>query len=203
LARPASTGSSKWKSRFVTPPAEVNHDDHHDLGLEKQHLDAHDRRRLEGRRRDEREQTRHLREHVGRRLERRLDLGARRVQVERELGRLGIEPVEQLVRVVAIAALGRNAPRRGVGMREQAERLELGELGADRRRRRGEPGGLDERLRAHGLARRDVFLDDAPQDLLLTRGEQSSTGRLGAHLQSNFSGVCGGRAAALRRAARP
>ena len=56
-------------------------------------------------------------------------------------------------------------------MREQAERLELGELGADGRRRGGDARLLDERLRADGLAGRDEFLDDAPQDLLLARRE--------------------------------
>jgi len=41
---------------------------------------------------------------------------------------LRVEPLEQLVRVVAVAALGRHAPRRRVRVCEQAERLELGEL---------------------------------------------------------------------------
>ena len=54
-------------------------------------------------------------------------------------------------------------------MREQPERLELGELAAHGRRRDAEPGALDERLRADRLAGRDVLLDDAPQDLALAR----------------------------------
>jgi hypothetical protein len=62
--------------------------DHHELGLQEEDLHMPDVRRLERRRRDEREQARHLREHLGRGLQRRLDLGARRSQVEWEGGRL-------------------------------------------------------------------------------------------------------------------
>ena len=156
-----------------------DHHDHHELRLQEQHLDVHDRRRLERRRGHEREQPRHLREHLRRRLQRRLDLAARRVQVERELGRLRREPVQQLVGVVAVAALGRHAAGGGVRMRQQAERLELGELGAHGRRRRGEPAALDERLRADGLATGNVRLDDAAQDFLLARTQL----QLHAHLQ--------------------
>ena len=56
-------------------------------------------------------------------------------------------------------------------MGEQAERLELGELAAHGRRPDGDAGPLDERLRADGLAGRDVLLDDAAQDVLLRAGE--------------------------------
>src|SRR4051794_32759526 len=57
-------------------------------------------------------------------------------------------------------------------MREQTERLELRELAPHRRRRDGQRSPLDEVLRADGLARADVFLDDAPEDLLLTWTER-------------------------------
>ena len=52
-------------------------------------------------------------------------------------------------------------------MREQPERLELGQLAADRRGGDMQARPLDERLRADGLAGRHVLLDDAPQDLPL------------------------------------
>ena len=124
-------------------------------------------RGLERRRRDEREQPRHLRQHLGRRLQRRLDLGARRREIEREGGRLRLELAEQLVGVVAVTALGRHASRRRVRMREQAEVLELRELGADRRRRDAQVGALDERLRADRLPGADELLDDAAENRLL------------------------------------
>ena len=142
-------------------------DDHHDLGLEQQHLDVAHRRRLERRRRDEREQPRHLRQHLGRRLERLLDLGARRGQPELEPGRAHLGPREQLVDVEPVARLGRHAARRGVRMGQQADPLELGQLVADGRRRHAEPGALDERLRADRLPGRHVLLDDEPEDVAL------------------------------------
>ena len=87
MASPGSTGCSKWKLRFVTPPADVITTTITTSGWSLEHLHSHDRRRLQRRRRHEREQTGHLREHLRRRLERVLDLGALGVQVERELGR--------------------------------------------------------------------------------------------------------------------
>ena len=56
-------------------------------------------------------------------------------------------------------------------MGEQAERLELGELVAHRRRGDVDACPLDERFRPDGLAGRDVLLDHAPQDLALAGGE--------------------------------
>jgi hypothetical protein len=53
------------------------------------------------------------------------------VQVERELRRMRVEAAEKLVGVVAVTALGRHAARRGVRVREQAERFQLGEHGAN------------------------------------------------------------------------
>ena len=112
-----------------------DHDHDHDVRLQLEHVDVADGRGLERRRRDEREQPRHLRQHLGRRLERLLDLGARGGQVERELGRPRLLPREQPVDVDAVAGLGRDAPRRGVRMREQAAPLELRQLRAHGRRR--------------------------------------------------------------------
>ena len=129
-------------------------DDHDELRLQEQHLDVADVRHLERRRGDEGEEPRHLREHLGRRLKRRLDLGARRREVERERRRLRLEVAEQLVGEVAVAGLGRDAPGRGVRMREEAERLELRQLGADGRRRDAQVGALDERLRPDRLPSR-------------------------------------------------
>ena len=50
-------------------------------------------------------------------------------------------------------------------MREETERLELGQLTAHGGRRHLETGALDERPRADGLAGCDVLLDDAPKNL--------------------------------------
>src|SRR5581483_8291629 len=86
---------------------------------------------------------------------------------ERERRRPRFLPLEQAVDVVAVAAVCRDAPRRGVRVREQAEALELRQLGADGGRRDAQPRALDEVLRADGLARGDVLLDDAEEDLAL------------------------------------
>ena len=64
-------------------------------------------------------------------------------------------------------------------MREQPERLELGELAPHGRRRHGETGALDERLRADRLAGRHVLLDDAPEDVALALDQLDP----GSHLQ--------------------
>src|SRR5262249_14832881 len=107
-------------------------------------------------------------EHLRRRLQCRLDFVTRGREVERERRGLRLEPSEQLVRVVAVAALRRNASRGRVWMREQAEVLELGELGANRRRRDPEVRALDERLRADRLSRAHELLDDAAEDRALS-----------------------------------
>ena len=108
-------------------------DDHHDLGLQKEDLDVADRGALERRRRDEREQARDRGEHLGRRLERGFDLCLRSAQVERERPGVRLQPLEQPVRVVAVGRFRRHAPGRRVRVGQQAERFELGELGADGR----------------------------------------------------------------------
>src|SRR5207248_1734395 len=110
-------------------------------------------------------------EHLRRRLERRLDLAPRLTEVERELLRTRLQPVEQLVGVVAVALLRRHAAGRGVRMRQQTARLELRQLVPDRGRGRAKPEALDEPFRADRLPRRDMLLDDTAQDLLLTERE--------------------------------
>ena len=87
------------------------------------------------------------------------------VQVERERRRLRLQPVEQLVGVVAVAALGRHAARRrcagaSAGRAARARRAR----GARSRARRG-ACALDEGLRADRLAGGDELLDDAAEDL--------------------------------------
>jgi len=108
-----------------------DHDDHHELRLQQQDLHVPHVRRFQRGRRDEREQPRHLGEHLRRRLQRRLDLGARRREVEREGRRLRLESPEQLVGVMAVALLGRHASCGRVRMREQPEALQLRQLGPD------------------------------------------------------------------------
>ena len=148
-----------------------DHDDHHARRLEREHLDVPDRRGLERRRRDEREQPRRVREHVGRRAQRLLDLVAHRAKVDAEPVGSPLERVDELVGVDAVAALRRRSTGGRVRVRQQPERLELGELAAHGRGRDAEAGALDEHARSDRLARRDVLLDDPPQDLALPRGE--------------------------------
>ena len=138
--------------------------DHDQLRLQEQHLHMPHVRRLERRRRDERQQPRHLREHLGCGLQRRLDLGVRRREIERERGRLRLKASEQLVGVVAVATLGRHAPGGRVRMREQPAAFQLCQLRPHRRRRDPQVGPLDERLRADGLSRADELLDDTAED---------------------------------------
>jgi hypothetical protein len=56
-------------------------------------------------------------------------------------------------------------------MREQAARLELGELVPDRRRGHLQPRSLDEVTRPDRLAGGDVLLDHAREDVALPRSE--------------------------------
>ena len=117
---------------------------------------------------------------------------------ERSSGNLagrGIHPREHLLGVEAVAGARRDAPGGGVRMGEEPERLELGELVANGGGREAEPGALDERLRADGLARRDVLLHDPPQDVALAFAQLS-------HLQEFYASKLGSDAAAEEAAAR-
>src|SRR5439155_26087519 len=100
-----------------------------------------------------------------------------------ELRRVRVEPVQQLIGVVAVAALGRQAAGRGVRGGEQAEQFELGELGAHGGRCEGQAALLDEQLRAHRLPGGDELLDDTAQDLLLSLRQL----QLDAHLQEFYA----------------
>jgi hypothetical protein len=157
-------------------------DDHRHGGLEQQHFHVTDRRGLEAGRGDERQQPRHPAQHLGRGLERGLDLASHRGQVEREAGGARLLALEHLVRVEAVAGLGRDPAGRGVRMGEETERFQLRELAPHRRRGDGETGELDERLRADGIARGDVHLHHPPEDVALALADL-------LHLQANGTRV--------------
>ena len=149
--------------------------DHHDRRLQQQHLDVAHGRRLERRRRDEREQARHLAQHLGRRLERRLDLASHRRQVEREARRPRLLPFEQLAR-------RRSGSPRSVGIRPAevcgcVSRPSASSSASSLRTVEAETGSRDRStsgLRADGLARRDVLLDDPPEDVSLALADLGS-----------------------------
>src|SRR5881396_34368 len=102
------------------------------------------RRRLERRRGDEGELTSYTREHLCRRLERRVDLTTQLREVEWERARPRILAREQLSRVEPVALLRRNPAGRRVWVREQASPLELGELVPHSRRRDVQLAALNE-----------------------------------------------------------
>ena len=213
LARPGSTGVVEGRtSRFVTPPVGRDHDDHDQLGCSSSTSTW----------RTVADSSGGAETSASRRVTWTsisvVDCSAAStslriaVQVERERPGPRLEALEQLVRVEAVAALGGDPTRRGVRVREQPERLELGELAANGRRRDTETGALDEPLRADRLARGDVLLDDAPQDLRLRVAQLRRICR--GHLQARRPGARrsrrrrgSGRAASAverpRRAARP
>src|SRR4029077_12408245 len=104
---------------------------------------------------------------------------------EREPAGWGVEPLEQPVGEVAVAALSRHAACRCVGVREQAEPFELGELAAHGGGGDVQPDPLDERARAARLPGGDELLDHAAQDRPLAAGELE-LGH-GAHLQGFYA----------------
>ena len=84
-------------------------------------------------------------------------------------------------------------------MRQQPERLELGQLAPHGRRRHVHARSLDERFRPDGLAGRDVLFDHPPQDLAPAGGELFH----GRPIVPGSSGCeRGGRRRSLRRRAR-
>ena len=166
---------SKVNTRLVTPPVEVMTTTISTCGWSAQHLDVADRRGVQRRRGDDREQVRHLRQRLGRRAHRLVDLAADELQVEAALApgeREAALPVaEQAVDVEAVAGVGRDPPGARVRVGEQPVLLEHRELVAH-----GRGAGLDlgvggERLRAHGHAGGRVGLDDLAKDQLLSRGQ--------------------------------
>ena len=98
--------------------------DHHHLRLKRQHLDVPDRRRVQRRRGDDRQQVGHLRQGLRGRTHRLVHLTAD----QRELhAPLRLEPParrEHPVDHVAVAGVRGHATGRDVGMGEQAELLE-------------------------------------------------------------------------------
>ena len=139
------------------------------MRLQQKNLHVAHGRRLDGRRRHERQQSRELGEHVGRRLQCRLQLAALLGQLQRKRRRPRLEPLEQAVGEEPVAVVGGHAPGGRVRVREQASPLELGQLAADRRRpTTSSPDSLDERLRRDRLAGRHVLLHDEAEDLALS-----------------------------------
>ncbi len=147
-------------------------DDHDHLRLEQQHLDVADRRRVDRRRGDDRQEVRDLAERLGRHAHRLVDLAACQLEAEPPLRRRRRR--EQLVDVEAVPGVRRDAPRAGVRVGEQPVLLEHRQLVADRRRAALQLGIGRKRLRPHGLAGRGIRLDDLAQDELLA-GAQHST----------------------------
>ena len=117
--------------------------------------------------RHKREEPSGVGQHLCGRLQRRLHLPPRLRRIERESGRLRLEPLEQVAGVVAIAAVGGYATGGRVRVRKQSDLLQLGELAPHCRCRDQYPRSLDQALRADGLPRGDVFLDHTENDLLL------------------------------------
>ena len=135
-------------------PGGGDHDDDHDPRLELEHLDVPHRRRLERRRRDEREQVSRVGERLRRASQRLLQLVPHRGQVERERRRPSLDHPDELLRVEAIAALGGDAPCGRVGMHQEPDRLELGELAPNGRRRQVETHAPSRGMRVHEQADR-------------------------------------------------
>src|SRR5207249_546552 len=128
-------------------------------------------------------------ERFGRRLECDVDLGFRRAQVQKEALRLRLEPLEQPVGVMAVATLGGDPARGGVGMRQEAARLQLRELAAHRGGRDVQTRLLDERAGADRLTRRYVRLDDPAQDSALAVGELGVDHLVHAPLQGFYARI--------------
>jgi hypothetical protein len=164
---PGIDGILELEDPLCDAAARRDHDDHHHAWLQHEHLDVPDRRCIQRRRGDERQQTSRLRQRFGRRLERRVELVPHLQQIDRERSRSSLDGVDELLRVHAVPGLRGNPACGRMGMRQQPERLQLGELVP--RRRRGDPDAeaFHEHLRADRLSARDVFLDDPAQDLAL------------------------------------
>jgi predicted transcriptional regulator len=126
-----------------------------------------DRRRLDRRRGDQRQQVRELRELLGRRPHRLVDLAPHVGELHR-LARRGQRPaLQQLVDVAPVTAVGRHAPRRGVRMLEQAQLLEPRQLGAHCRRAPRHVVPVGEPARADRMVEVGVALDDLVEEELL------------------------------------
>ena len=172
FASPGSTGRSNDAIRFVTAAGRGDHDDHHHVRLQQEHLDVPDGLGLQRRRGDEREQSRRAGPASRSSAWSAASTSRRASESWRSnVAGCGSSRSSSVSRVVAVAVVGRHAAGRGVRMREQPDVLELGKLVAHGRRRDLHPGSLDQALRAHGLPGRHVLLDHAEQDLLLALGQ--------------------------------
>ena len=159
-----------------------DHDRHNGAGIEQQDFDVLHRRRLELRRRHEREHVGRARQHLAGRLECGIDLALKLGQVERERVRACLLPRQELVGVQPVRALRRHTAGRRVWMCEQPPRLELGELVSDGGRGHAQAGPLDEIARADRLAGGDVLLDHECEQVALA-GSQADC-RIRGHLQA-------------------
>jgi hypothetical protein len=147
--------------------------DHQHLRLERQDLDVADRRGVDRRRGHHGEQVRDLAERLARGPHRLVDLAAHERQLERLARRRALD--EQLVDEEAVALVGRDAPRRGVRVREEAVLLQEGELVADRRGPAAEVGVGRQRLRADRNTGTRGALDDLAEDSAPDAGSSSPT----------------------------
>ena len=149
--------------------------DHQHLRLEQQDLDVADRRGVDRRRGDDREQVGDLRQRLRGEPHRLVDLAPGEREPERLalLGRRGQEPVH----VVAVAAVGRHAAGRCVRVREQPALLEDGELVADRRGAGDHVRIGCERLGADGLAGGREPVDHLREQQLLAWREHATESR--------------------------
>ena len=127
---------------------------------------------LIGRRGDDRQEVRDLRERLGRDAHRLVDLAPDELQLERRarVGRLERRR-QQAVDVVAVPGVGRDASGARVRVGEQAVLLEHRQLVADRRGPAVELGVRRQRLRSDGQAADLVGADHLAEDELLSRAE--------------------------------
>ena len=148
-----------------------DHDDHHDVRLQGEHLDVAHGCRGQRWRRDDGQQLGRARQGFGRLFEGIVDLAADADRIEGQGARV-VVLLDDRVDVVAVAGVGRHAPGRRVGMVEQAQVLERRQVVADGRGRDAERVRLEQELGPDRRARGDELLDHRSQDELLS-GRQS------------------------------
>src|SRR6185295_14506442 len=120
LARPLDQarvdGLAEVDEALGHPTRVGDDDDEDDVWLEENDLDPPDDGRLERRRRDEREEVRHLRQRIGGDLQSRVDLAAKLGEVERRRGvaRRRLDRLDHAVDEEAVPQVGWNAAGRSV-----------------------------------------------------------------------------------------
>ena len=162
-------------------PRRRDHDRHHGARIEEEHLDMTHGRRLERRRRDERQLTRDLREHLRGRLENGVDLAPEVGEIEREQARPRVLARQQLRRIELVALFRRDPARGGVRVRQQPTALELSQLVPHGRGGYAQPAELDEVPGAHRLPARHILLDHEREQAALALRE--SCRKIRRHLQ--------------------